>query len=129
MTTTIETNQPENITPFDSVNGFIDSGFMTEEESSTIIKMPLDQRQELLEKLRTERIERDGESLDEGSSSRFNWIASQLGKNIIDKPVFEEYATSRPVTTDQKAGMNKYAFSGGRHSTGLSSNGPTPDAR
>jgi hypothetical protein len=126
MTTTIETNQPENITPFDSVNGFIDSGFMTKEESSTIIKMPLDQRQELLEKLRSER---NREELEEGMRPRLDWIATQLGKTMIDKPVFEEYATSRPVTTDQKAGMNKYVFSGGRHSTGLSSNGPTPDAR
>ena len=126
MTTTIETNQQENITPFDSVNGFIDDGFMTKEESSNIIKMPLDQRQELLEKLRTVR---DGESLDDGTSSRFNWIASQLGKKIIDKPVFSEYATSRPVTTDRKAGMGEYVYSGGRSTRGLSSNGPQPDAR
>jgi len=129
MTKTIESNQQENITPFDSVNGFIDNGFMTKEESSTIINMSLDQRQELLEKLRTERIERDGESLDEGSSSRFDWLASQLGKKIIDKPVFSEYATSRPVTTDRKAGMNRYIYSGGRNTRGLSSSGPNPNAR
>ena len=126
MTTTKETNQQENITPFDSVNGFIDNGFMTKEESSTIIKMPLDQRQELLEKLRSER---DREELEEGMRPRLDWIATQLGKTMIDKDVFSEYSTSRPKMAVYKAGMSGYVYDDGRHSTALSSNGPQPNAR
>ena len=60
---------------------------------------------------------------------RLDWLTRQLGKTMIDETVFKEYAQSRPVTTDRKAGMSEYVYSGGRSTRGLSSNGPSPDAR
>ena len=86
----------------------------------------IDERQDLLETLNSKR---ESEFIDEGMKQRLDWLTRQLGKTMIDETVFKEYAQSRPVTTDRKAGMSEYVYSGGRSTRGLSSNGPSPDAR
>ena len=126
METLTKTSVQEKITPYDSASSFINNGFMTNEQSSLMLDLSLDDRQDLLETLSSEK---ESEPIDEGVRQRLDWLTRQLGKTMIDKTVFKEYATSRPETTDRKAGMAKSVFSGGRNTRGLSSNGPQPDAR
>ena len=126
METLTKTSEQEKITPNDSASSFINNGFMTNEQSSLILDMSSDDRQDLLKTLSSEK---ESEPIDEGVRQRLDWLTRQLGKTIIDETVFKEYVTSRPVTTATKAGMASYIYSGGRNSRGLSSNGPQPDAR
>jgi hypothetical protein len=99
--------------------GYVTDGYLSPELAHSLARRDLDERQNIASQL----AELGEAQLTEGESTRLEWLSGQLTHEIIDKTVFVETVSSKPVR-QHRAGLGFRSLPGtggstnGRHSSG-----------
>jgi hypothetical protein len=105
----INLNESPNIS--DHLIGYVTDGFMPLDVAVAIVSTDPLTRATYAEQL--EGLSADG--LPEGQEKRAEWLARQLGKDLIDDTIFTKTAAQKPEL-GPKHGLMYIADTGGRHS-------------
>jgi hypothetical protein len=100
----------------DSMLNYLIKGYMPLDEAAALIALPVDDRNQLVDKLNT-LVDLEG-----GEQLRKTWLEARLGAEAINEIVFLKYVSDRP-TAYVSSGMGTRMLPSSPHQSNISTNG------
>lgn len=104
--------------PVDSILDFVISGYMPEGAAHIVVGASPDERAAWASDLEV----LTDHTLEQGQTSRLDWLVGQLGRGTINPMVFVEYVSTKPKT-DYRQGLGPRMIGLGKDPQGSSTNG------